>query len=128
MTIAGWIWMPKAWRLKNSLVSNHFGRRQIKEKDALALIDAGWSRKPSGYRVHFQKKVDGQWQTDYVPEKGHYDSDVVTWRLAWKLYQTTLGHQEQDMLVNIFVEDDSGEPIKYYATGNFEVFNPVEIF
>lgn len=99
----------------------------MKEKEALELIDAGWCRKPKGFRVHFQKRVDGAWQTDYVPEKGHYDSDVVTWRLAWKLYQATRSDSNEAgakrMLVNIFVEDDAGNPIKYYATGQYEVFN-----
>jgi hypothetical protein len=102
----------------------------MKEKEALELIDAGWSRKPKGFRVHFQKKVDGQWQTDYVPENGHYDSDVVTWRLAWKLYQATKSDANEtrdgEMLVNIFVEDDAGNPIKYYATGQYEVFNRLD--
>ena len=29
-------------------------------------------------------------------------------------------------LVNIYVVDDAGNPIKYYATDQFEVFNPVD--
>lgn len=102
----------------------------MEEKEALEIIDAGWSLKPKGFRVHFQKKVDGKWQTDYVPEQKYYDSDVVTWRLAWKMYQATCNDsktsQDDDMLVNIFVEDDAGNPIKYYATGQYEVFNRVD--
>jgi len=89
----------------------------------LKLTDKNWVRKPSGFRVRFQKQVDGQWVQDYMPdpEEAAFDSDVVAWRSAWKLLQDSRPGEEE--LINITVVDDRDEPIRYYATGNFEVYN-----
>ena len=61
----------------------------MKINDALARIDAGWVRKPKGFRVRFDVYVDGRWQADCSPEENTapLDSDVTAWRLAWKLAQ-----------------------------------------
>ena len=61
----------------------------MKINEALARIDAGWVRKPRGFRVRFDVYVDGRWESDYSPEEdaAPLDSDVTAWRLAWKLAQ-----------------------------------------
>jgi len=69
--------------------------------------------------------------TEYSPgeKEKALDSDVVAWRLAWKLSEATKSDgteiREGD-LVNIYVVDDLGHPIKYYAANQFEVFNSRE--
>ena len=89
--------------------------------EALKMIDEGWVRKPKGFRVHFQKKVNSEWVTEYVPgeEEKPLESDVVAWRLAWKLSQAgksnTLEINEGD-IINIYVVDDLGNRIKFYGT------------
>ncbi len=104
----------------------------MKLLEALKIIDKGWVEKPKGFRVHFQRQINGEWVTDYVPgEKDKpLDSDVAAWRLAWKLTQATKTEGTgtgDETLVNIYVVNDLGEPIKYYALNQFKVFNPVDI-
>lgn len=98
---------------------------------ALEVIDEGWVRKPKGFRVHFQKQVNSEWVSEYVPgeEEKPLDSDVVAWRLAWKLSEAKKSEKpeiDDGDLVNIYVVDDLGNPIKYYASNQFEVFNRKE--
>jgi len=59
----------------------------MKISEALKVIDDGWVKKPEGFRVHFQKQEDSEWVTEYSPgeKQKALDSDVVAWRLAWKL-------------------------------------------
>lgn len=100
----------------------------MKIAESLKIIDAGWVRKSKGYRVHFQKKVGDEFITDHVPNLADtpLDSDVVAWRLAWKLYQTTksgaAGNSEPEF-VNIYVIDDLGNPVKFYVTNQLKVYN-----
>ena len=103
----------------------------MKITEALKIIDEGWVRKRKGFRVHFQKKVNSEFVTDYLPnmEEKPLDSDVVTWRLAWKLSQATKTDNPEsgdDNIVNIFVVDESGNPEKFYGTNRPEVFNPMD--
>ena len=104
----------------------------MKINDALKFIDAGWVRKPKGFRVHFNTFVDGQWQTDYSPGEADtpLDSDVTAWRLAWKLAQAgrpdTARFKEGD-LVNITVVDDQGDRVRSYMTNAFEMYHPHEV-
>ena len=95
----------------------------MKISDLLKVVDKGWIRKPEGFRVRFQTRVDGNWVTDTMPGKGQslLDSDIVAWRSAWKLWQAAQSGAGE--YVNITVVDDRGEPLRYYATGAFEVFN-----
>ena len=97
-------------------------------KEALKIIDEQWIRKPEGFRVHFQKLVDVDIITDYVPgtDEELLDSDVVAWRLAWKLSQISnkANDDEDIMFFNIYVVDDLGEPVDFYATGQPKIFNP----
>ena len=57
------------------------------------------------------------------------DSDVVAWRLAWKLYQAgksnPQGMSEGDR-VNLYVIDDAGNPVKFYGTNELTVLNEYE--
>jgi len=98
----------------------------MKISEMLKLTDKNWVRKPSGFRVRFQKREDGKWVQDYMPDpvEAAFDSDVVAWRSAWKLFQDSRPGEEE--LINLTVVDDRDEPIRYYATGNFEVYNPRE--
>ena len=104
----------------------------MKTKDALGIIDEGWVKKKKGFRVHFQKMVDSELITDYVPpqEVKPLDSDVVAWRLAWKLSESTktngpeIGDGE---MINIYVVDDEGNPVNYYAKNRPEIFNARDV-
>lgn len=98
----------------------------MKIAEMLKLTDANWVRKPAGFRVRFQKREEGKWVVDYMPglEDAHFDSDVVAWRSAWKLLQDSRPGEGE--FVNLTVVDDRDEPIRYYATGDFEVYNPRE--
>jgi hypothetical protein len=100
----------------------------MKAKEALKIIDEGWAKKIKGYRVHFQRKVNSELITDHVPGKGDkpLDSDVVAWRLAWKLAEATKTDTaaiNDGEIVNVYVVDDEGHPINYYATNQPEIFN-----
>ena len=100
----------------------------MKISESLKIIDEGWGQKPKGFRVHFQKMVNSEWVTDYTPgeEEGPLDSDVVAWRLAWKLSQAGKSNQQEISegdIVNIYVVDDSGNPITCYGTGELTVLN-----
>jgi len=103
----------------------------MKISESLKIIDEGWVKKPKGFRVHFQKMINSEWVNDYAPgeEEAPLDSDVVAWRLAWKLSQagkSTSPEMSEGDIVNIYVIDDSGNPIKFYGTGEFMVLNEHE--
>ncbi len=103
----------------------------MKINDALEIIDAGWVQKPKGFRVHFQKKIGTVVTTDYSPgpDESPLDSDVVAWRLAWKLAQAAKGGAASPgggELMNIYVVDDDDNPVKYYVTNQLHVFRPGE--
>ena len=103
----------------------------MKINDALIRIDAGWVRKPKGFRVQFDIYADGRWNTDYSPEESAdpLNSEVTAWRLAWKLAQTShpdpTGFRDGD-IVNILVVDDMDVRIPSYITGNYEVYHPIK--
>lgn len=98
-------------------------------KEFLAVVDKGWVRKPKGFRVHFQKLTPDGWVTDYLPGKDEklQESDVVAWRLAWKLFQASRSDDAEfgkGRLVNIYVVDDQDQPVAFYATNRCEIYNP----
>ncbi len=98
-------------------------------KELLKTVDEGWVQKPKGFRVCYQKRVNDELITEYMPNENEnpLESDVVAWRSAWKLHQATQTDGPEiaeDELVNIYVIDDTGKRIKYYATNLFEVYNP----
>jgi hypothetical protein len=100
----------------------------MKIAEALKFIDDNWVQKPKGFRVCMQRRVGSEWVTDYSPgeKAAPLDSDVTTWRLAWKLAVSTPlreGEPQEDDLVNIYVVDQDNNQIDYYATGEQEIFN-----
>jgi len=100
----------------------------MKVNEALEIIDEGWVKKPKGFRVHFQKMVGSEWITDFVPgeEEKPLDSDVVAWRLAWKLSQAGKSKTSEINdcdIINIYVVDDSGNPVRFYGTNELTVLN-----
>ncbi|KJS30257.1 MAG: hypothetical protein VR64_16190 [Desulfatitalea sp. BRH_c12] len=101
----------------------------MKIKELLAVVDKGWIRKPKGFRVHFEKLTSEGPIVDFVPglDQALMDSDVVAWRSAWKLFQASQSDDAEfgnGKLVNIFVVDEDGRPVKFYATNRHEIFNP----
>ena len=101
----------------------------MKTKKAMEIIDKGWLKKPKGFRVHFQKVVNSKLITDYVPdsEDKPFPSDVVAWRLAWKLSSATKAKGpalKDGDIVNISVVDDNGESVIFYGTGKAEIYRP----
>jgi len=101
----------------------------MKLKDAMAIVDKGWIRKPEGFRVCFQKKTPNEMITDYAPgiDEKALDSDVVAWRLAWKLAQAQMGKSDEskdESLFNIRVVDDMDNPVTHYGTGKPEIYCP----
>ena len=104
----------------------------MKSAEAYKIIDEGWVKKRKGFRVHFQKQVDSKIITDYFPdlEKDPWLSEVAIWRMAWRLAESK-NSDTPDIsagdLVNIYVAEDGGNPVRYYATNQFEVFNQIKI-
>jgi hypothetical protein len=104
----------------------------MNSKQAYKIIDAGWAKKRSGYRVQFQQKVEGKIVTDYFPDldDGPWLSEVATWRMAWRLAeskQSDTPNVSAGDLINVTVVDPESNPVKYYATNQFEVFNQVPL-
>jgi hypothetical protein len=101
----------------------------MKTKEAMEVIDEGWVRKPKGFRVHFQRMVHSELVTDFVPDMADkpLTSDVTAWRLAWKLHKasaTDPSDVRNGDVVNIYVVDDTGEPVRFYGSGQAEVYSP----
>jgi len=104
----------------------------MKIADALKTIDGNWIKKKKGFRVFLQRREGSKWITDYSPgeKAGPLDSDVTTWRLAWKLAQSTplrSGEPQEGDMINIFVVDQDNNPIINYATGEKEKFNQYSV-
>ena len=104
----------------------------MKLSEAVKIINEGWVRKRKGFRVHFQKKTGIEFITDYVPEEHQkpLESEVAAWRLAWKLYEATKSNDSEigeGEVVNIYVVDEQGNPVKFYATNEPKVYNALDI-
>ena len=104
----------------------------MKSKEAYEIIDAGWAKKPKGYRVRFQRQVNTEMVTDYFPDlnEGPWKSVVAIWRMAWRLAESRQSdppNVNDGDLINITVVDVEDNPVKYYATNQFEVFNQIDI-
>jgi hypothetical protein len=102
----------------------------MKIGQTLKVIDAGWISKTKGYRVRYQRKTDAGLETEYTPDidDAPLDSDVAAWRTAWKLCQATIEENTEfgdGKMINILVVDDSGEPVKYYKTNEYKVYNEI---
>jgi hypothetical protein len=95
----------------------------------MKLISEGWIQKPKGFRVKYEKIVNSEKVVEYSPDQNDapLDSDVTTWRYAWKLFKATEAGSstgEQEELFNVHVVDENEQPIVYYVTGRKEIFNP----
>ena len=104
----------------------------MKSKEAYKIIDEGWVKKRTGYRVCFQRKVDDEMVTDYFPdmEDEPWLSEVAIWRMAWRLAESKQSDPPDinaGDLINITVVDHEDNPVKYYATNQLEVFNQIDI-
>jgi len=104
----------------------------MKSVEAYKIIDEGWTKKQKGFRVHFQREVASEIITDYFPDMddGPWLSEIAIWRMAWKLAElrkSDIPDINAGDLVNVYVVDHEDNPVKYYATGKFEVFNQINI-
>ena len=102
----------------------------MKIAQALKVIDSGWVKKDKGYRVRYQRQTKDGVETEHAPglDDAPLDSDVTAWRTAWKLQQATQKENSEfgeGRMINIYVVNDEGEPIRYYKTNEFKVYNSV---
>ena len=102
----------------------------MKIAQALKVIDSGWVKKDKGYRVRYQRQTKDGVETEHTPglDDAPLDSDVAAWRTAWKLQQATQEENSEfgeGRMINIYVVDDEGEPIRYYKTNELKIYNSV---
>ncbi len=100
----------------------------MKIGQTLKVIDSGWIKKTKGFRVQYQRQIGDRVETEYTPgiDDPPLDSDVATWRTAWKLRQATQTENDEfgeGRIINIYVVDDDGNPVRYYATNEFKTYN-----
>jgi len=100
----------------------------MKIAEALKFIDQKWVEKKEGFRVQFKRYTGTDWVEDISPpeDASALDSDVTTWRLAWKLAESTplsSGKAQDGDMADIRVVDQNGNPVENYATGEKDVFN-----
>ncbi len=103
----------------------------MKVVEATRVIDRSWVRKPAGFKVHYQVRTEEGIIEDYIPGPNEkpMSSDVVAWRMAWKLGEVSKTDDPEygnGKIMNIYVVDDQGNPVRYYATGEYCVFNPYD--
>jgi hypothetical protein len=104
----------------------------MKLKEAMKIMDDGWMRRVKGYRIRFQKQVNGEWVADYFPDEKQkpLSSEVSAWELA-RRFATSKPPNRQEPgggeVANIYVVDDLGNPVTFYGTNELRVFNPREI-
>ncbi len=104
----------------------------MKITEGLKIIEDGWVRKPKGFRVKYRKQTETGMENGYSPpiEAEPMGSDVTAWRYAWKLWQATQKEAETSapgVLYNITVVDDQDQPIRFYGTGDYEIYNSTRI-
>jgi hypothetical protein len=104
----------------------------MKLKEAMKIMDDGWMRRVKGYRIRFQKQVNGRWVTDYFPDEKQkpLSSEVSAWELARRFATSKQPHHNetaQGKVVNLYVVDDLGNPVRFYGTNELKVFNSREI-
>ena len=104
----------------------------MKIADAMKTIDKNWIEKKKGFRVSMHRYEATGWVFDQTPGENAapLDSDVTSWRLAWKLAQSTplrTGEPQEGDMINIFVVDQDNNPIFHYASGEKEILNKVAL-
>jgi hypothetical protein len=102
----------------------------MKLKEAASIIKDGWVRKRKGFRVRFEKQVAGQWVEDFFPDKeeSSIKSEVAVWEYARRFAlatRTDRSEGTEGAMVNISVVDDLGDTVRFYATNQFRVLNPL---
>ena len=102
----------------------------MKIAESMKIIDQKWVKKRKGFRVQFKRYTGTDWVEDMSPPEDApaLDSDVTTWRLAWKLSESTpLTNDEVQAgdMADIRVVDQNNDPIENYATGAKDVFNRI---
>ena len=100
----------------------------MKLSEAVKAIDDGWVRKRKGFRVQYQRRINSELVTEFVPneEEKPLDSEVAAWRLAWKLSEAVNPDNAEPgdgEMVNICVVDDLGNPVAFYGTNQPKMFN-----
>lgn len=101
----------------------------MKVSEGMKILGEKWIQKPKGFRVKYQKLVNSDLVTEYSPgqEETSMDSDVTTWRYAWKLFVANKSDSDEiadGEFINVSVVDENDNPIQYYVTGKQEIFNP----
>jgi hypothetical protein len=100
----------------------------MKARDALKIIDDGWIRRKKGFRVRFQRRTDSEWVTECFPteEEKPLPSDIAAWELARRFAAATKSGSpgaSDGEVVNVYVVDDLGEPVRFYGTNEFKILN-----
>ena len=100
----------------------------MKIAESMKIIDQKWVEKKKGFRVQFKRYTGTDWVEDMSPpeDASVLDSDVTTWRLAWKLAESTPltdGDAQEGDMADVRVVDQNGDPVENYATGENDVFN-----
>ena len=101
----------------------------MKLKEAANIIKSGWVRKRKGFRIRFEKRVEGGWEEDFFPDKKEppIKSEVAAWEYARRFALSTRLErpgEESGATVNIFVVDDLGCAVPFYGTNALKVLNP----
>jgi hypothetical protein len=102
----------------------------MKLKEATKVIKDGWVRKRKGFRIRFEKRVEDHWEEDFFPDKEEsaIKSEVAAWEYARRFALSTRAERPggtDGAMVNIWVVDDTGAPVKFYATNQAMVLNPL---
>jgi hypothetical protein len=100
-------------------------------KEAMKIMDEGWVRRRKGFRIHYQKEVDGEWITDYFPDENQkpLSSEISAWELARRfaiVEQPHSGESGHGEIANVYVVDDLGNPVPFYGTNKLKVFSARE--
>jgi hypothetical protein len=102
----------------------------MKLKEATKVIKEGWVRKQKGFRIRFEKRVESQWVEDFFPDKEEsaIKSEVAAWEYARRCARSTESDRPEEKdgaMVNIYVVDDLGKAVRFYATSQLTVLNPL---
>ena len=100
----------------------------MKVAKMLKVASAGWALKQTGFRVRFQTEGENGQVTEYMPDMdtAPLQSEVVTWRAAWKLAQATRDpnpEMDNKKMLNVTVVDEAGTPVRYYANNQYVMYN-----
>jgi hypothetical protein len=101
----------------------------MKLKEASKVIKDGWVRKRKGFRIRFEKREEDRWVEDFFPDKEEsaIKSEVAAWEYARRFAQSTRADRPEEKpgaTVNVYVVDDLGKAVPFYATNQSMVMNP----